>query len=118
MTNTQLNKLKYAAKNKTGTKLRVNKKNVEDEELPHKLFLATRQTTKRKNAFANNMATDTKLSKTQIFKIIRSSGFFGSWLGNLGKKSLISIAIPLARDNLYLYLYQMKIWLILLKSIK
>ena len=55
------------------------------------------------------MATDTKLSKTQIFKIIRSSGFFGSWLGNLGKKSLISIAIPLARDNLYLYLYQMKI---------
>ena len=32
--NTQLKKLKSAAKNKTGTTLRLNKKNVEDEELP------------------------------------------------------------------------------------
>ena len=39
-TNTQLNKLKSAAKNKTGTKLRVNTKNFEDEELLHELFLA------------------------------------------------------------------------------
>ena len=36
--NMQLNKLKSAAKNKTGTKLRLNKKNFEDEELPHELF--------------------------------------------------------------------------------
>ena len=41
-TNTQLNKLKYAAKNKTGTALRINKKNFEDEELSHELFLTTR----------------------------------------------------------------------------
>ena len=34
LTNTQLKKLKSAAKNKTGTTLRLNKKNVEDEELP------------------------------------------------------------------------------------
>ena len=34
LTNTQLSKLKSAAKNKTGTTLRLNKKNVEDEELP------------------------------------------------------------------------------------
>ena len=39
LTNTQLNKLKSAAKNKTGTILRPNKKNVENEELPHELFL-------------------------------------------------------------------------------
>ena len=32
---TQLNKLKSATKNKTGTILRLNKKNFEDEELPH-----------------------------------------------------------------------------------
>ena len=31
LTNTQLNKLKSAAKNKTGKILRLNKKNVEDE---------------------------------------------------------------------------------------
>ena len=42
LTNTQLNKLKSAAKNKTGTILRLNKKNVQDEELPHELFLTTR----------------------------------------------------------------------------
>ena len=35
LTNTQLNKLKSAAKNKTGTILRINKKSFEDEELPH-----------------------------------------------------------------------------------
>ena len=39
----QLNKLKSAAKNKTETMLRLNKKNFEDEELPHELFLATKQ---------------------------------------------------------------------------
>ena len=33
--NIQLKKLKSAAKNKTGTILRLNKKNFEDEELPH-----------------------------------------------------------------------------------
>ena len=35
--------------------LRLNKKNFEDGELPHELFLTTRQTTKIKNAFANNI---------------------------------------------------------------
>ena len=87
VTNTQLNKLKSAAKNKTGTILRLNKKNFEDEELPHELFLTARQTTKIRNAFANNVSIDIKLSKAQISKIIQSSGSFGSWLGNLGKKS-------------------------------
>ena len=46
------------------------------------------------------MSTDIRLSKTQISKIIQSGGSFGSWLGNLGKKALTNIAIPLARDNL------------------
>ena len=67
--NTQLNKLKSAANSKTGTILRINKKNFEDEELLHELFLTTRQTTKTKNAFSNTMLTDVKLSEDQISKI-------------------------------------------------
>ena len=63
LTNTQLSKLKSGAKNKSRTTLRLTKKNFEDQELPHELFLTTRQTTKI-NAFANNLSTDIKLSKT------------------------------------------------------
>ena len=77
LANTQISKLKSASKNKTGTILRINKKNFQDEELPHELFLTTRQTTKI-NAFASNMPTDIKLSKAQISKIIQSAGSFGS----------------------------------------
>ena len=42
LTNTQLNKLKSTAKNKTVTILRLNKKKIEDEELRHELFLTSR----------------------------------------------------------------------------
>ena len=62
LTNAQLNKSKSAAKYKIGTILRLNKKNFEDDELPHDIFL-TRQTTKIRNAFANNVSTDITLSK-------------------------------------------------------
>ena len=47
------------------------------------------------------MSTGIKLSKGQISRIIQSGGSFGSWLGNLGRKALTNIAIPLARDNLF-----------------
>ena len=98
--NAELNKSKCAAKNKAGTVLTLNKKNVEDEELPHELFLTTRQTTTIRNTFANNMSTDTKLSKCQISQIFKSGTTFGSFLGNLGKNALANIAITLATDNL------------------
>ena len=68
--------------------------------MPHKLFLTTRQTINIRNAFTNNMSADTNLSKVQICTIIQSGGSFSSWLGNLGKKAVTNIAIPLARDNL------------------
>ena len=45
-------------------------KKFEDEELQHELFLTTRQKTKVRNAFANNMLTDIKLSKAQLSKIV------------------------------------------------
>ena len=100
LTNAHLNKLKSSAKNKTGTTLRLTKKNFEDKELSHELILWTRQTTKIRNVFANKMSTDKKkISKTQISKIIQSGGSLGSWLGNLGKKTLANIVIPLPRDN-------------------
>ena len=58
--NTQLNKLQLAANNNTRTILRLNKKKIEDIELPNELFLTVRQTTKMRNTFANNMPTDKK----------------------------------------------------------
>ena len=48
----KLNKLKSAAKSKTRTTLRIIKKNFQDE-LPHELFVTTRQKTKTKNPSAN-----------------------------------------------------------------
>ena len=50
---------------------RLNGKDFEDEELSHELFLTTRQRTKIINAFASDMSTDIKLSKTQVSKIIQ-----------------------------------------------
>ena len=93
--NTQLNKLKSAAKSKTGTILRINKKYFQDEELPHELFLTTRQATKIRNVFANHMLKDIKLNKAQISKIIHPGGSFDSLLANLAKKSVTNVAIPL-----------------------
>ena len=55
--------------NKTEIKLRLNMKKFEDEEIPHKLFLTTKKTTKVRNAFANNMSTDIKPSQTYISNI-------------------------------------------------
>ena len=75
--------------------IKINKKNVQDEELPHELFLSTKQATKIRNSFANNISTDIKLSITQF------GGSFDSWLTNLGKKALTNVAIPLARDKFF-----------------
>ena len=78
LTNREFNKLKSVTRNSTRTILRSNKKNFEGEKYPHEVFLTTRQTAKLRNAFAYNMLTDVKLSKTQISKIIQSGGSFGS----------------------------------------
>ena len=74
LANSQLNKLNSVAKNKTGATSRITKKNFQDEELPHKLFLTTRQKTKIKIAFANCISTDITLSKALLSKIIQSGG--------------------------------------------
>ena len=75
LTDTQLKKLKTAAKKKTETTLRMTLKRLDGNNLPHELLLTTRQKTKLRNAFNNNMSTDLKFPKAQISKIIQSGGF-------------------------------------------
>ena len=68
-------------------------------DLRHKLFLTTRQKTKLRNAFNNNMSTDLKQSKAQISKIIQSAEFLGSLLSKLAGP-LMKAAVPLAKNKL------------------
>ena len=60
LSDSQLNKLKSAAKNQIGVTLRMNIKMFKGDNLPHELLLTTRQKTKLRNAFENNMPTDIK----------------------------------------------------------
>ena len=95
LSDTQLKKLKTAVKNKTGKTLRINLKMFNENNLPHELLLTTRQKTKLRNAFNNNISTDLKLSKAQISKIIQSGGFLGSLLSKLaGPLMKIAISLP------------------------
>ena len=55
VSNSQLNKLKSAAKNKKGTTLRMNAKMFNGNNLPHELLLTTRQITKLRNNMENNL---------------------------------------------------------------
>ena len=73
LTNTQLRKLKSAAKNKKGAILRLTKKSFEDEEFSHELSVTTRQTIKICNAIANNTLTNITLSKNQKLKFSQGS---------------------------------------------
>ena len=72
---TQLKKIKITVKNKTGTTLRMNLKMFNGNDLPHELLLTTRQKTKLRNAFNNNISTDLELSRGRISKINQSGGF-------------------------------------------
>ena len=96
LSDTQLKKLENAVKNKTGTTLRISLKRFNGNDLPHELLLRTRQKTKLRNTFNNNMSTDLKLSRAHISKIIQSGGFLGSLLSKLAVP-LMKVAIPLAK---------------------
>ena len=88
LSNSQVNKLKSAVKNKEGTTLTMNARMFNSDILPHELLLTTRQTTKLRNAIENNLQIDIKLSKAQISKIIQSGGFLGKILGPLLRNGL------------------------------
>ena len=95
----QLNKLKKSVKSNEGATLRLGIKNFDKDELPHELLLTTRQNTKLRNAINNNLATDIKLSKAQIKKLIQSGGFLGKLLSKLAGP-LMKVAMPLAKNVL------------------
>ena len=97
--NVQLNKFKKAAKSNEGAILRLGIRNFNKNETPHELLLTTRQNTKLRNALNNNSATDIKLSKVQIKKIIQSGGFLGKLLSKLAGP-LMKVALPLAKNVL------------------
>ena len=66
LSDAQLKKLKTAVKDKTGTTLRMSLKMLDGNYLLYESLLTTRQKTKLRNAFDNNVSTDLKLSKDQI----------------------------------------------------
>ena len=99
LTNVQLNKLKKAVKSNEGATLRLGITNFNKDERPHELLLTTRQNTKLRNALNNNSATDIKLSKAQIKKIIQSGGFLGKLLSKLADP-LMKVTLLLAKNVL------------------
>ena len=68
-------------------------------DLPHELLLTTRQKTKLRNAFNNNMSTDLRLSRAQIPKIIQYGGFLGSLSSKLAGP-LMKVAVFLGKNVL------------------
>ena len=77
--------------------MRISLQMFNGNDLPHELLITTRQKTKLRNAFNNNMPTDLKLSKPQISKIIQCGGFLGSLLSRLAGP-LTKVVIPLAKN--------------------
>ena len=104
LSDSQLNKLKSAVKNKQGTTLRMSARMFSTDTLPHELLLTTRQTTRLRNAIENNISTDIKLSKAQISKMIQPGGFLGKLVGPLLKTGLPlikNVIKPLAKRVLF-----------------
>ena len=73
----QLKQLKTAVKDQTGATLRISLKMLDGNDLPLELLLTTKQKTKLRNTFNNNMSTDLNLSKAQISKTVQSGGLLG-----------------------------------------
>ena len=69
------------------------------KDLHHELLLTTRQRTKLRNAFNNNMSSNIKLSKAQVSKIIQSGRFLGSLWSKLASP-LMKVAVTLAKNIL------------------
>ena len=99
LTNVQLNKLKKSVKSNEGATLRLGIKNFNKDELSRELLLTTRQNTKLRNAINNNLATDIKLSKAEIKKLIQSGGFLGKLLSTLAGP-LMKVAMAVAKNVL------------------
>ena len=100
LSNSQLNKLKSAIKNETDVVLRISSGMVgNSNDNTNLLLLTDRQVANIRKAFANNLSTDVKFSKTQLLKMSQSGGFLGNLLSKLASP-LIKVAIPLAKNVL------------------
>ena len=103
LSNSQLNKLKSAIKNETDVALRISSGMLGNSNgntnFPHKLLLTDRQVANIRKAFANNLSTDVKFSKTQLLKMLQSGGFLGNLLSKLAGP-LMKVAMPLAENVL------------------
>ena len=77
LSNSQINKLKSAIKDKTEVFLRLSSNMIGDNEtnFPHKLLLYNKQVANLCKALANNLSSNIKLSKTELSKMIQSGGF-------------------------------------------
>ena len=97
LSNSQLNKLKSAIKNKTEVVLRLSSNMIADNEtnFAHKLFLTNRQAASLRKAFVDKSSTDIKLSKTQIPKMIQSGWFLGRLKIKTGLLIIKNVTKPL-----------------------
>ena len=107
LSNSQLNKLKFAIKNETDLVIRLSPNMIRDSNdqtnFPHELLLRNRQVSIIRKVFSNNSSVDIKFSKTQLSKMIHSGGFLGRLLGPLLKTGLPlikNVIAPLAKSVL------------------
>ena len=99
LSDSQLNKLNSAIKNRHGVTLRMNIRMFNGNNLPHELLLMTRQTTKLRSAIENNMFTHIMLSKAQISRMIQSGGSSAALLSRI-VGPLMKVAVPVAENVL------------------
>ena len=103
LSSSQLNKLKSTIKNETDIVLIISSGMVgnsnDNTNFPHKLLLTDRQVANIRKAFANNLSTDVKFSKTQLLKMSQSGGFLENLLSKLSGP-LMKVAMPLATNVL------------------
>ena len=60
----------------------------DESNFQHKYLLSERLVSRQREAFANNLSTNRKLSKVQLFKIVQSGGFLGRVFRSLLRTSL------------------------------
>ena len=80
LSNSELNMLKSAIKNRTYLSSNVIRDSNNENNLPNKLLLTNTQVSKLRILFANNSLANINLSKNQLHKVGQSGGFLGRLL--------------------------------------
>ena len=92
LSNSQLNKLKLAIKNKIEVVLRLSPNMISETNnkanFLNELLLTDRQVSATRKVFSSNSLADIKFSKTFLSKMIQSGGFLGKLFGPLLKSGL------------------------------